>query len=578
MPYRLRRVDCFSLGLPALTIASLVFFPAAHLRAQTSLNDRVLVVYNADVPESKQVAQYYLTKRSIPEGHLCKIDTSSPDEIKQDEFDAHVKQPIRKCLDRLGKDTVLYIVLSYQTPFLVDIGSQRNALDQFVADIWDEYLPERTANQGDIQPYFGGAQSEGGLYQPFVSLADYRRQPKARTIYSVWRLDAPSTQLAKGLIDKALYAETKGLTGIGCFDRNRGDLSAIADYSYGAGEWDIHRAADFTHQAGFTVIEDDHNEEFGTPPAPLRCDNAALYAGWYALGHYNDAFSWSPGAIGIHLDSASAAHPRGGPNWAASALARGITVTAGAVIEPYLDNLPHPDQAFFYLFHGANVGDALLRSERLLKWNIINIGDPLYRPFNSPTMSARVNPPIIFALAPQTTLADTSSSAVIAVSRPAPQDTVFVITTDNRDLVTMPQSVTIPAGRDGVKFAIETHHVGGDGVTVRLRAKANGYEASNTLIVFSLLAALNVNSEKVKGGSEVSGTVFLRRPALSNTTITLKSSNPAILKLPAELTISQGNERASLQITTLPVNAETSVEISAAYEGLVRSASLKVVP
>jgi hypothetical protein len=51
------------------------------------------------------------------------------------------------------------------------------------------------------------------------------------------------------------------------------------------------------------------------------------------------------------------------------------------VAEPYLEGLAHPDQAFLYLFLGANAGDAVLRSTRWLKWMILNIGDPLYRPF-----------------------------------------------------------------------------------------------------------------------------------------------------------------------------------------------------
>ena len=60
---------------------------------------------------------------------------------------------------------------------------------------------------------------------------------------------------------------------------------------------------------------------------------------------------------------------------------KGITITGGAVGEPYLEGLTHPDQVFLDLFLGANVGDALLRSTHLLKWMIVNIGDPLYRPF-----------------------------------------------------------------------------------------------------------------------------------------------------------------------------------------------------
>ena len=563
----------------SLLLASLVLFTAPGLRAQTSLNDRVLVVYNAAVHESKQVADYYMAKRSIPASHLCKIDVTSTEQVNKDEFDTSVKRPIQKCLNRLGKDTILYTVFSYQTPWHVDLGPQTNALDQFVADIWDEYLPERSASQSDVQPYYGAAQSEGDYYQRYVSLAEYRRQPNAKTIYSVWRLDAPSATLAEGLVDKALETENKGLSGIGCFDRNRGDLALVPDFSYGAADWDIHRAADFARQEGFTVIEDGRGEEFGTAPAPLRCDHAALYAGWYALNHYNDAFTWNPGAIGIHLDSASALCPRYGTNWSANALAHGITVTAGATTEPYLENLPHPDQAFLYLFEGANVGDAFLRSERLLKWNIINIGDPLYRPFlHSPALSARLRAPIIFALASQLMLGDANSGAAVAIDKVASQSLDFTITADHPELVTFPSHITLPAGHDAFKFPISTHHVSSDPMPVRFHVKTNGYEASNTLVLFSLFQSVAVSPATVKQGSPATLTLLLRRPAFTNTEIALKSGNPAILELPAELTIPAGQQKAVLQIPTRPVTGATSVEISANYEGLVRSATLKLSP
>lgn len=568
---------CRNLAIVWLVRCVLVFV-TAPLLAQTPLNDRVLVVYNTGVRGSKQVAEYYMNRRTIPPSHVCKIDASSPELLKQKDFDAEVRRPIRKCLDGLGKDVILYIVFSYGTPFLVDIGSQTNALDQFVADIWDEFLPERSATNTEVQPYFGAAQSEGNFYAPFVSLADYRRQPNAKTIYSVWRLDAPKPALAKGLVDQALQAEAKGVAGIGCFDRNRGNLANIPDYGYGAGEWEIHRAADFARRAGFTVIEDDHDQEFGTAPAPLRCDHAAFYAGWYSLDHYNDAFSWNPGAIGIHLDSASAHTPRGGTNWTANALDRGITVTAGAVGEPYLENLPRPDQAFFYVFSGANVGDAFLRSERLLKWKIINIGDPLYRPFPTSTMAARVQPALVFALGPRLSLGDTTLDAAIAVSKPAWQDLNFSVSSDNHDLVSVPPAVDISAGRDLSKFQIATHHVTTDGVAVRLRAKTNEWEVSNTLVVFSLFGALTISPGQLKGGAQSVGTVLLRHAAATSITIALKTSNPALLRTPAQITVSPGQGSATFPIGTQSVSAETSVEISATYEGLVRTGALKLLP
>src|SRR5205823_4199231 len=236
------------------------------------------------------------------ERHSCKIKVSSTDAVDQAEFESAVKAPIRKCLEAVGKEKILYIVFSYQTPFALMVSGQTYSLDQFVADIWDEYLPFRAAGESEVQPYFGFAQSEGNVYQRFVALSAYRAQPGARQICSVWRLDAATATLAKGLVDKALLAEAHGLSGKGCFDLNGAPIGTVADYAYGAGDWDIYQAEQFARKAGFPIEEDTHDEEFGTPPATRRCDGAALYTGWYSLNHYNDAFTWNPGAIGIHLD------------------------------------------------------------------------------------------------------------------------------------------------------------------------------------------------------------------------------------------------------------------------------------
>ncbi len=556
--------------------AGLVLSPAQSL----PLNQRVLVVYDTDFAGSRDVANYYMAKRGIPERNSCKIRVSSAEYIGRDEFEKHVKQPIRKCLDTLGKDQILYIVFSYQTPFVLQLDGKSYSLDQFVADIWDEYLPFRPASQGEVQPYLGYAQSEGNVYQPFVSLAAYREKPGAPHIYSVWRIDAATPALAKGLIDKALFAEAHGLSGNACFDLTT-PIAGVADYRYGAGNWDIYQAEQFARAAGFPILEDTHSEEFGTAPAPLRCDGAALYAGWYTLNHYNDAFSWNPGAIGIHLDSASAYSPRKGPNWAANALLKGITITSGAVSEPFLENLPHPDQAFLSLFEGANVGDALLRSTQLLKWMIINIGDPLYRPF--PNGIHRTVPGtggIILALLPQITLADTASSAIIGLNAPAPEGGLnFSVKTDRPELVDVPHTVSLPAGQDHVRFPIQTRTVQEDAMVAKISVAANDLARSNTLVLFPALAALTVSPEKIRGGSSASGSVVLRRKApAEGITVALSSTDTTLVNLPRDIKIPEGQNTATFAITTRVASSQSSPVITASYGGVARKATLTVVP
>jgi uncharacterized protein (TIGR03790 family) len=369
-----------------LGVLSSVVSPTAA--DERPLSERVLVVDVASERLSRQVADHYMARRQIPEAHRCTIRLATLDErglheVEWNDYEKVIEEPIRRCLDRVGRDRILYIVFAHLTPYrLVQIPGKQSvaALDQYVADIW----AARRQPGPEPNPYFATVLNRMAVYPAFRSLDEARRTPGMlpRPIYSVWRLDAATPALAEGLVDKAMEAEAKGPQGIACFDRKYGDpITKLEDRGLASGDWSLYRAAEFARQAGLTVLEDANEAEFGSAPAPLRCDGAAVYAGWYALNHYNDAFSWSVGAIGWHLDSASLLNPRGGTSWSPNALRLGITVTSGAVAEPFLQALPQPAGVVRNLLEGATVGDAFLRNTRWLKWQIVNVGDPLYRPF-----------------------------------------------------------------------------------------------------------------------------------------------------------------------------------------------------
>src|SRR5215471_12515960 len=241
-------------------------------QAPVPLNDRVLVVVNSGDSESRSVAQHYMRVRQIPAGNLCSISPGAIEYIKQGEYESRVRAPIRKCLEVVGRQKILYIVFSYHTPYVVMENERGLALDSFVADIWDEYAAGRPGNEVSSHPYFSQAQSQGNVYAPLVPLAAYREGRGAMNIYSVWRLDAATAALARGLVDKALIAEAEGLSGKGCFDLQFAPAETMPDYAAAAGDWDIHQSAEMARRAGFEVIEDETRAEFGTAPAPLRCD------------------------------------------------------------------------------------------------------------------------------------------------------------------------------------------------------------------------------------------------------------------------------------------------------------------
>ena len=549
--------------------------------AQIPLNKRVLVVYSSNDSASAKVAKYYAAKRNIPAANLCRISPPSNDRLSWSQYVGSVKTPVQKCLKAVGPESILYIVFSFQTPYAVS-GSSRPlsySLDQYVADIWDQYSTQDAYPMpGRFHPYYDNAQSQGNVYQPFLSLADYRAQPRALTIYSVWRLDGATAALAQGLVDKALAAESSPLSGKACFDRNRGAITNVSDMGYGEAEWDLHNAATFAGMAGFTVLEDSNSAEFGTPPAPM-CPNAVLYSGWYSLNHYNNAFMWNTGAIGFHLDSASALNPRGGPNWSANAIANGITVTSGSVSEPYLQGLVRPGGTFRDLLQGANVGDAFLRNTRWLKWMILNLGDPLYRPFPNGLPPFHPLPSqASLALSSRHALNGGSALARITLEKPAPAGgTVVSLRSNLPKLVQLPVSVTVPPGSTNITFQIEiatTPYVTAD-ASARITASGVG---ENTLTVSPLLGRLFISPPSMVAGTSATGSIVLQANAKGGGEVVSLKTDSGSLNVPATVTVPQGRNEATFTIGSSVVTSVITAKITATLNGASTQASITLRP
>jgi hypothetical protein len=195
----------------------------------------------------------------------------------------------------------------------------------------------------------------------------------------VARLDGPTPEIARGLVDKAMQAERDGLWGRGYFDA-RG-LEKTNNYFIGD-QW-ILTAAQISRQLGFETVIDDKPETF---PADFPMSQIAIYCGWYD-GNVSGPFTlpkveFMPGAFAYHLHSYSANTIRSATdNWCGPLLAKGATCTMGCVYEPYL--AATPNVAFFLerLGMGGTFGEAAWAAQPALSWQTTVIGDPLYRPF-----------------------------------------------------------------------------------------------------------------------------------------------------------------------------------------------------
>ncbi len=195
----------------------------------------------------------------------------------------------------------------------------------------------------------------------------------------VSRLDGPSAKIAAGLVDKAIEAEKNGLSGTAYIDaRGLNIAGQPTQYSFEFFDKSLHSlAAMLKKRTSMKVVVENTESLF----APGSCPKTAIYCGWYSVKKYIDAFDFVPGAVGYHIASFEAMDLRNAAssNWCPAMLSHGITATLGAVDEPFLHSFPEPDKFFAQLLDGKCLVEAFYMTNPFNSWQLILIGDPLYR-------------------------------------------------------------------------------------------------------------------------------------------------------------------------------------------------------
>ncbi|HBG28766.1 MAG: hypothetical protein A2Y10_07110 [Planctomycetes bacterium GWF2_41_51] len=195
----------------------------------------------------------------------------------------------------------------------------------------------------------------------------------------VARLDGPSEKIASRLIDKAIASEKNGLSGNAYIDARGMNISGqLSKYSYEFYDKNLNTFHDMLkNRTAMNVIFENTSSLF----APNSCPNTAIYCGWYSVKKYIDSFEFASGAIGYHIASFEAMDLRNASssNWCPSMLTHGITATLGPVNEPYLHSFPLPTDFFGELLDGKCLVEAYFRTNPYNSWQLVLIGDPLYK-------------------------------------------------------------------------------------------------------------------------------------------------------------------------------------------------------
>lgn len=366
----------------------------------------VVVVYNARVPESKEVAEYYAERRQVPKEQIFGFDLPTGETMSRQEYLEQLQQPLLKMLEEsklliFGPATnkppgtpddfvpfrkvlearIRYAALCYGVPTKI-------AKDpKLIEPITEKLQPEMRRNEAAVDTQLAllpiidqKIPWAGPLPNPFYNVTNAAQINTMNGLLMVTRLDGPSAAIAKGLVDKAMDAETNGLWGRAYFDAR----GLATNDNYRVGDDLITAAANVAKRFGWDAELDDKPATFtaGFPMAQI-----AFYAGWYdqtVTGPFTrPKVEFMPGAFAYHLYSFGAATIRTANNsWVGTLLEKGATCTMGAVDEPYLSLTPDINSFIYrFTFGGFSFGEAAYASQNCLSWQTCVIGDPLYRPW-----------------------------------------------------------------------------------------------------------------------------------------------------------------------------------------------------
>ncbi len=283
----------------------------------------VAVVWSRQIPESREVAQYYAARRGIPEAQLIEIDVAAGVTISRDDYIQRIERPVKRALENQGlmkfvstpiaatetsagrmayrcvAARIRYLVMTWGIPYRILDDPTR--LDKDLA------IPppmRRTDacvdNELCLLPILGQVSLTGAVVNRFsYNATNPVVLSPMNSVLMVTRLDGPSPAIATGLVDKAMQAERDGLVGRAYFD-----LRGITSGEYLLGDQFMTNGYRICRLGGFETVIDHRPEVF---PVTFPMSDIAVYAGWYTSNN-EGVFSrpeveFRPGAIAYHLHS-----------------------------------------------------------------------------------------------------------------------------------------------------------------------------------------------------------------------------------------------------------------------------------
>jgi hypothetical protein len=168
------------------------------------------------------------------------------------------------------------------------------------------------------------------------------------------------------------------------------------------------------------------------------------------------------------------------------------------------------------------------------------------------------------------------STGTVLLTTAAPASGLTVSLSSNNAVVTVPTSVTVPAGSTSATFTVNTTATNSNRAAV-ITGSHNGISATANLTVLApVIASVTLDPATVVGGVASTGTVTFTGPSPAGGANVGLSSNSSSATVPTSVMIPAGATSAQFTITTSPTTSTRSVTIKAARGASSATATLTV--
>jgi uncharacterized protein (TIGR03790 family) len=328
----------------------------------------VLVVANARIGASRDIAAAYCAARAIPRANVLAIDVPDIGTVSQAVYRTQIEAPV---LTAARARHAHGVVLCYGVPWRV--LDEEPAAGHPLSTVWASVDAELATK--------GRAGTAGLTASPnpyFRSTQSFARDD----MLLVARLDGASPRDVLALIARATR-QPRATNGIAVIDLQP-NVNGTSDGSVAIYNQQLLRTAQWLDRQGLPTLVDAGQELMPPPAAPV-----CFYWGWYA-GPNGDctsntfgSFRWADGALGVHVCSFGASGLRLAQQAVPGLVRAGVSATIGTVFEPLIAGWPQPDVfACNYVRadgQGLTFIEAAYSATPFLSWHTVFVGDPLLR-------------------------------------------------------------------------------------------------------------------------------------------------------------------------------------------------------